>query len=235
MPKDDLMTHFAAIQEANRPVKLNNTYRGIPISYDATIIKINQAYVAFQVHEYQAVCMALEGKTYIQSALLPEVYQAQSVAVDVLKREVILTEFKGVGQSVGKRMSVRVHPKEPVDVEIHVREQSYPGKLADISTSGIGVFTFDTYIYGDLSFDKNTNVSIEVRLPVSDSPLNFQGKIISVVHQKDTFLHRLGVKIRSNPAAEPVLQRYLTQRHIEIMRELRVVYKSMAQNKEKVG
>ncbi len=39
MPKDDLMTHFAVIQEANRPVKLINTYRGIPISYDATIIK----------------------------------------------------------------------------------------------------------------------------------------------------------------------------------------------------
>lgn len=234
-PTDDLMIRFGVIHDVQRAVKLLNSYRGLPVSYDAKVITISQGYVAFKVHEYQAVCMALEGKTYIQSELLTEILQARPVAVDVLKKEAILTEFVGVGQSVGKRMAARVQPKEPADVEIYDGERRIPGKLADISTKGVGVFTFATYIYGEMSFEKHSDVYIDVRLPGIGTILRFQGRINSVVHQKGTFLHRLGLKIYPNPKAEPVLQRYLNYRQEEVMRELRAIYDSMVRERERRG
>jgi len=230
---DDLMVRFGVIHDTQKPLQLLNSYRGLPIAYEASIITISQGYLACKVHEYQAVCMALEGKTYVQSSLLPEILQARPVAVDVLKKEAILTEFVGVGQSVGKRTAVRVQPKEPADVEIYDGEHRIPGKLADISSSGVGVFTFATYIYGDLMFTKNSDVFVDVRLPGFDQILRFEGKINSVAHQKGTFLHRLGVKIQPNPAAEPILQAYVNRRQEEVMQELRAIYESMVRDKER--
>ena len=231
--QDDITRNFGMLLEQRKPVRLINTYRGIPITNEARIITISQGYVAFSVHEYQAVCMTLEGKTFAQSEMLPEVYQARAVAVDVLTRQAILTEFTGVGNTVGKRMAVRVQPKEPTDVEIYDGKRRIPGKLADISTTGVGVFTFATYIYGELSFEKSENVFIDVRMPTSEVILRFEGKITSVAHQKGTFLHRLGVKLLPNPVTDPALLLYVTQRQDEVLRELKAIYETMAQDKEK--
>jgi hypothetical protein len=231
--QDDITRIFNSLLEQQKPVKLINTYRGIPITNEARIITISQGYVAFNVHEYQAVCMTLEGKTFIQSALLPEVYQARAVAVDVLTKQAILTEFTSVGTTVGNRMAARVQPKEPADVEIYDGNRRIPGKLADISTTGVGVFTFATYIYGEISFEKSENVYIDVRMPLSDEILRFEGKITSVMHQKGTFLHRLGVKLVPNPATDGALLQYITQRQNEILRELKAIYETMARDKEK--
>jgi hypothetical protein len=231
--KDAITRIFDRLLEQRKPVRLLNTYRGIPITNDARIITISQGYVAFNVHEYQAVCMTLEGKTFVQNELLPEVYQARAVAVDVLTRQAILTEFTGAGNSVGKRMAVRVQPKEPVDVEIYDGKRRIPGKLADISTNGVGVFTFATYIYGELAFEKSENVFIDVRMPANEVILRFEGKITSVAHQKGTFLHRLGVKLFPDSANEPSLLEYVSRRQDEILHELKAIYETMAQDKEK--
>ena len=231
--QDDITRCFSLLIEQRKPVRLINTYRGIPITNEGRIITISQGYVAFGVHEYQAVCMTLEGKTYIQGETLPEVFQARAVAVDVLTKQAILTEFTGVGNSVGKRMAVRVQPKDPTDVEIYDGIRRIPGKLADISTTGVGVFTFATYIYGELTFEKSENVYIDVRMPTSDVILRFEGKITSVAHQKGTFLHRLGVKLLPNPATDPALLQYVSQRQDEVLRELKAIYETMAKDKEK--
>ena len=231
--QDEITRIFTGLLEQQKPARLLNTYRGIPITNEARIITISQGYVAFTVHEYQAVCMTLEGKTFVQSDLLPEVYQARAVAVDVLTKQAILTEFAGVGTTVGNRMAARVQPKEPADVEIYDGKRRIPGKLADISTVGVGVFTFATYIYGELSFEKNENVFLDVRMPISAEILRFEGTITSVMHQKGTFLHRLGVKLTSNPATDEVLLQYITQRQNEILRELKAIYETMARDKEK--
>lgn len=231
--QDQITRTFNSLLDQQKPVRLINTYRGIPITNDARIITISQGYVAFNVHEYQAVCMTLEGKTYVQNDILPEVYQARAVAVDVSTKQAILTEFTGAGTTVGKRMAARVQPKEPADVEIYDGNRRIPGKLADISTTGVGIFTFATYIYGELSFEKSENVFIDVRMPLSDTIMRFEGKISSVMHQKGTFLHRLGVKLVPNPATDAALLEYITHRQNEILRELKAIYETMARDKDR--
>ncbi len=232
---DEVMKQFEAIAAQEKPIRLINAYRGIPISYEASIVTINQGYVALRVHPYQATCMALEGKTHVQSELLSEVYRAKAVAVDVMKNQAILTEFIGAGSTVGNRMTARVQPREPIDAEIYDGEHRIPGKLADISPSGVGVFTFATYIYGDLTFEKGGKIFVDFLLPTSDEVVRCQGKITSLVHQPGTFLHRLGMQIAPTPSSEPVLHQYVALREEEILDELKRVYKSMYQDKDLRG
>lgn len=231
--QDSVTRIFSLLLEQRKPVTLINAYRGIPITKEARIITISQGYVALSVHEYQAVCMTLEGKTFIKSDQLPEVFQARAVAVDVLTKQAILTEFIGSGTTVGKRMAARVQPKTPVDVELYDGKHRLPGKLADISTTGVGIFTFATYIYGELSFEKSENLYIDVRLPPSETLMRFEGKVTSVMHQKGTFLHRLGVKLIPNPATDAVLRQYITLRQDEVLQELHAIYETMARDKDK--
>jgi len=226
---DELMHLLGQLSNIGQPVMLLNTYRGIPVSHPASVVSIHKGYVVLGVHPDQATCLSLENKTYLQSELLPEVYKAQAVAVDVVKNEAILTEFTSAGTSLGKRMTVRVQPQNPVEVTLYDGEHRVPGQLVDISSKGVGIFTVATYIYTDLCFEKGTKVYIDFRLPITDAFIRLGGKINTVAHQQGTFLHRLGLSILPNPDAEPALKQYVALRQQEILEELKQISASMRQ------
>jgi hypothetical protein len=233
--QDAMMDFFQKVISEKQPVKLYNTYRGFPVSYEAYIMAVDQGYVAVQVHEYQAVSMALEGKTHIQSDSWPEFIRANVVAVDVVKKQAVLTEFEGAGDAIGKRTTIRVQPNEPLEAEIYDGKRRIGGKIADISNTGVGIFTFAAYIYGDLSFEKDKVVFVEFRLPSTDAAVRFQGIVTTVVDQKGTYLHRLGVKIFPESEQKPLLEAYIAARQQETSRELELIYTSMCQEKAKRG
>jgi hypothetical protein len=72
---DELMTIFHEIAGAGETVTLLNTYRGFPINYPAYVIAVDRGMVGLNVHPHQAVCMALEGKTHLQSPRLLQIYR----------------------------------------------------------------------------------------------------------------------------------------------------------------
>jgi len=227
VPLDALLKIFSQMAAKAQPVLLLNTYRGVPVSNEAQVLSIHQGYVVFKVHPYQAACLNLEGLTFIQSKLLPEIYRAKTVAVDFSKNQVILTEFSGAGNSIGKRAITRVQPKEPVDAELYDGEHRVPARLSDISTAGVGIFTFATYIYGDLSFEKGAQVYIDFTLPTTQRVIRLQARVTSLVHQQGTFLHRLGLEITPNPSVDKLLKQYVDMRQAELLQELHLYYESM--------
>lgn len=231
VPHDEMMQRFGEMLKTRRPVHLYNTYRGFPISYPAEVRAISEGYVALSVHEHQAVSMALEGRTYIRSDLLPEIVRAQVVNVDVVTKQAVVTEFSGAGRSIGQRAYIRVHPNEPIDAEIYDGQRRIGGKVSDISSKGVGIFTFAAYIYGDLAFEQGKDVFIDFRLPNMERIVRFKGVVTSVVHPEGTFLQRLGLRIYPDPEVEALLQEYITQRQEETERELRLIYESMCQEK----
>jgi hypothetical protein len=233
--RDEITVKFQELAEGNLPVKLINAYRGIPIAYTARIIRVEKGNVTFSVNEYQAVCLTLEGKTHIHGERLPEVYRATTVAVDIPQKEATLTEFVGTGRSLGNRLYTRVQPKEPIDVILQVGEHSFAGYLADVSLSGVGVFTLGTYAYGDLDITKGSKAQISFKLPPTHSLIKLQGQITSVVSQPNTAQHRLGLKTLPGSAVEPILLEYVAYRRDELMRELSMIYDTMQREQMKVG
>jgi hypothetical protein len=233
--QDEVMRLFHMLLSAGEPVTLLNNYRGFPVAHQATILTLEQGYVAIGIHEHQAVCMALEGKTYIQSSRLPEVIRAAVMAVNVVKKRAVLTEFEPAGHEIGKRTVIRVFPSEPLEVTIMDGRQRLSGMIADISTLGVGVFTFATYVYGNLSFELDKEVYVDFQLPKADTVVRFHGVVTSVVDKQDAHLHRLGVHIFPNPEVQPLLDAYIQQRQEETERELTLIYHSMCQEKNSQG
>lgn len=226
----ELMRLFAQHMSQNQPVKLLNTYRGVPITHAADVISIHKGYVVFSVHPEQAACLSLENQTYVQSELLPEVFKAYVVAVDMARNQAVLNEFTSAGTALGKRMTVRVQPQKPLEVALHDGVHRVPGQLADISSKGVGIFTVAAYTYGDLCFEKGTKIYIEFQLPITDTFIRLSGKINSLTHQRGTFLHRLGLSISPDPQAEAALTQYVTSRQQEILEELKRVAECMHQD-----
>jgi hypothetical protein len=232
---DEMNLLFRRIVEKNQLVRLLNNYRGFPISYEARIIGIKEGYLALSVHEYQAVCLALENKTSIHSNHLPSVLQANVISVDVLQKQAMLTEFIQTDNHIDKRNALRVQPRLPLDAEIYDGVLRIGGKIADISVNGVGIITFAAYIYGDLSYQVNKEVIVDFKLPTSPAILRLQGKVIHATNQHGAYLHRLGVKLQPNSEAEPALHDYINARQEEILRELRLIYISMCQERERQG
>ena len=233
--QDNVMRLFHMLLSAGESVTLLNNYRGFPVEHQATILTLEQGYVAIGIHEHQAVSMALEGKTFVQNPRLPEVIRALVMAVDVVKKRAVLTEFEPVGNDIGRRREIRVFPREPLEAVIYDGHYRLSGKIADISTSGVGVFTFAAYIYGDLSFELDKEVYVDFRLPNTDAIVRFQGAVTSVADKQDAQLHRLGVHIFPNPEVQPLLEGYIKQRKEETERELTLIFQSMCQERVAQG
>jgi len=234
-PHDNVMRLFHMLLAAGEPLTLLNNYRGFPVAHKATILTLEQGYVAIGIHEHQAVSMALEGKTFIQNGRLPEVIRASVMAMDVVKKRAVLTEFEPAGSEIGKRKTTRVFPREPLEADIYDGRWRLSGKIADISKNGVGVTAFAAYVYGNLSFELDKEVFVDFRLPTTEAVVRFQGVVTSVTDKQDDHLHRLGVHIFPNPEVQPLLDGYIQQRQEETERELTLIYQSMCQEKNAQG
>jgi hypothetical protein len=224
---DEILTWLQDFAAKNQPVRLINAYRGIPVAYSARVIRVGAGNAVFAINEYQAVCMVLEGKTYLQHPDLPEILRARAISVQVPLKEVTLTEFVKAGTSLGNRLYTRVQPKEPIDAEIRIGQQLFPCQLVDISLNGVGAITLGTYAYGDLGIAKGLRVQFHFTLPPIHAPVQLMGQITSVADIEDSEQHRLGCKTFPENAVDLLLLEYVALRRDELMRELSMVYTSM--------
>jgi hypothetical protein len=224
---DEILTCLQVFADNNRPVRLINAYRGIPVAYSARVIMVGAGNAVFGVNEYQSVCLALDGKTHIQHPDLPGILRARAVAVDVPLKEATLTEFIKTGSSLGNRLYTRVQPKEPIDAEIKVGRHTLSCQLVDISLNGIGVITLGTYTYGELGARKGSKVQLYFTLPPTHTPVQLMGQITSVAGTQNSKQHRLGCKTFPDNNVDLLLLEYVALRRDELMRELSMVYATM--------
>ena len=224
---DEILSRLQFYADNNRPVRLINSYRGIPVAYSARVTLVGAGNAVFSVNEYQAVCLALDGKTHIQAPDLPEILRARTVAVNVPLKEATLTEFAKAGTSLGHRLYTRVQPKEPIDAEIKVGKHLLPCQLVDISLNGVGVITLGTYTYGRMGARKGAKVQLHFSLPPMHMPVQLNGRVTSVADTSDSKQHRLGCKTFPDNIVDLLLLEYVALRRDELMRELSNVYATM--------
>ena len=224
---DDLMRWFQDMAAQHSSVRLLNAYRGIPVINPASIQSVNQGYVVVDAHPLQATCMNLEGKTHMLVDIMPFALRARVVAVEMLRNQAILTEFARTDASIGKRLTVRVQPKKPVEAQIYDGEYRVPGKLADISASGAGITELQTHVYGSVRWHKGQMVYLDIKLPNSSQVQRFQAKITNLIPSLETQLKRVGMTLMSDPATLEVLQAYIQIRQEETIEELKLVQESL--------
>ncbi len=229
---EEVLSALRKMAEANQRLQLMNVFRGIPIINDSQINIVSQGFVLLTVHPYQAVCMTLEKHTFIKCEYFTQLMQATPVAVDVPHAEVVLSHFTPTSDTVGKRMGVRVQSKELVRVEIFSEGGSVVANMADLSTCGVGVYTFGAYTDEQIELRRGREVDLVLHLPDSDD-VYLHGKIINVKRERDSMLRRLGIQTFPTPDTETPLLKYIGEREQEIMQELEMTYHVMLKAKRK--
>ena len=137
----DLYTIFNQIVRDQTGIRLLNIYKGLPISYDASIHSINGDSITLKTNKYQLVCLYLERETFIQSVQLPNALRAKLVHLDAKNLEATFTGFEYVKGGIGDREQVRVDPNNQITCFLQPKNTRHTveADVSDISQDGIGI------------------------------------------------------------------------------------------------
>jgi hypothetical protein len=228
--QDRLMAIFQYLSSEKKAVKLYNTYRGLPLDMDTTILGVDQDTIIASLSGYQAVSMALEGRTHLMSPSLPETLRATVIDIDLRKKRAVLRDFTSVGGKIGMRKLVRVEPNETLEVQIYDGRQRIGGRVLDISGEGMCIYTFFAQLYG-LKFERDKEVFVDFKPPNKDHVVRSKGLITRLISRKGIQLHRLGVKIYPSREVQALLDDYIKYRQRELMDEMEKNYQSISRKK----
>jgi hypothetical protein len=228
--QEQLMEIFQYLSSEQGVVKLYNTYRGLPLDGDTVVYKVDEGQITTGVFGYQAVSMALDGKTHMQIPRLPNPLRATVVEVDIKKKRAVLSDFTSIEGSLGHRTTVRVEPSETLEVTIYDGRQRLGGKVVDISTEGMCIYTFFAQMYG-LKFEHDKEVFIDFKPPFSNTMIRSKGVITRMTSQQASGFHRLGLKIYPSSEVKPMLDEYILRRQKELMNEMEQRYLSLSRRK----
>jgi hypothetical protein len=235
-----IVSRFALANSDEREISLLNVYKGVPISYNASIIRVINERLTVKVHKNQALCLNIEGQTYIQSRLFDKPIKAKVMSVNTAEQIAILTDFSFADPSIGKRETIRVgmDREDQSNVVIISRNSDVRllGKLNDISTNGIGVEVIAIPEVITENFAVGAWVYINLSLPLPGTEefqeMTLPGTVRYVGSNQET--HTLGIQISPDRETEDRIHQYIAHRHTEILDEVEQ-YSNTYRNTSGVG
>lgn len=165
-PSTDLFTLLRQVAKNQSEIRLLNIYKGLPISYDASISSIGDSEINVTTNRYQISCLFHQRETYIQGEELPNIIRSQVMSLNLAKEDALLANFEIAQNSIGNRMNIRVEPGDPL-VGI-IQFKGYPTKvitpIADISIHGVSVYVED-FLFPVRLFQPGNEITMSISFP----------------------------------------------------------------------
>lgn len=211
----EIMALLKQSHEKDVALGLNNTFRGISVSYEARVTALHQDQVTFEVHKYQAAAMALEKSTLITAPFLPKPVHARVASINSMN--VDLWNFTYLQRPMIKRERLRLQPDTLIQVTFTTDNQTYYGTLLDISIYGMGVLVNHPQpppmgMLGQLKL----KLGIFARL--GDQEIVVSGKVINQLHDANGY--RIGLLTYPDFEVEEIISKYLAHMQTKILHDL---------------
>jgi hypothetical protein len=163
---ETILELFNKLTASGSEIYLLNVYKGVPLSYAAKIIEVSDYYIRVLTDNYQTVGMYIEKMTYIQSKWLPEILRAEVIELDSREKTARLANFSYVTSGIGKRMQVRIQPKERLEGDIQNTQDNrlVRAELADISQDGLA-FYLPKLMFSQREYFKGAQIKVTLYLP----------------------------------------------------------------------
>ncbi|MDD2851500.1 MAG: PilZ domain-containing protein [Desulfuromonadaceae bacterium] len=202
---------------------LLNYYKEIPVSYDATLLNIENEMAEFSVHEYQAKVISIERQALIDSAFLktlPESIYGEAFYVSSAKKRIILNNFGYARIRSGMRRFVRVVLDVPIEAEIICEGDILKGEVMDISIGGAAITTAPTEF-----LVPGLNINMILKLPnVTGNTTVEVGLGATIVKVIDTAApYTCLIEFNPEKHSQQQISQYINRRQIEIIKELKDV------------
>jgi hypothetical protein len=200
-----------------------NYYKEIPVSYDATLLSIENGMAEFSVHEYQAKVINIERRVLIYSHAMnpfPEDMIGEAFYVNTVKKRVILCGFGYAHISSSMRRFVRVLLDHPVEADLIFDGDILKGSIHDISLSGASMQTMsrDLLVPG-------VDINLFIKLP------DYNNDTITEVGMSASIVRVLGdeapfncvIEFHPEKHSQQQIAYYINQRQVEIIKELKEI------------
>lgn len=198
-----------------------NYYKEIPVSYDATLLSVENEMAEFELHEYQAKVINLEKKTLIHSHAMSSFSEdmiGEAFYVSSTKKRVILCNFGYAKIRADMRRYVRVRLDSPVEAELVFEGDILKGSVKDISLGGAALNTMsaDELVPG-------LDINIFLKLPELSShsilEVGMGATVIKVIGTSAPFTCLL--EFHAEKHSQQQIAYYINQRQVEIIKELK--------------
>jgi len=198
-----------------------NYYKEIPVSYDATLLSVENEMAEFEIHEYQAKVISIERKALIYShakSHFSEDMIGEAFYVSSVKKRVILCKFAYARIRSDMRRFVRVQLDHPVEADLVFDDDFLKGNVKDISLGGaaMSIMTSELLVPGQ-------NVNLLLKLPDSANnsliEVRVAATIIKIIGESAPFT--CIVEIQADKHSQQQIAHYINLRQVEIIRELK--------------
>jgi len=217
---DEDHAEIVSILKANpkRVLYLINYYKGLPLSYPATIAAIERDTIDLDVKAEQALTIEQSRSAFIRSSLFKHDVFAQALYVNVKKQAASFVKFSYVEIMAERRNFIRLALEPNPDTVIATPLGIIEGNLCDISLSGLNIS-----IHHSCPLTINTEASIKFMLrQIEQNPDLQVGVPARLIAVKDDYPpYSCKFSICPDKYLERQLSHYIFQRQIEIIREIK--------------
>lgn len=198
-----------------------NYYKEIPVSYDATLLNVENEMAEFEIHEYQAKVINMERKALIYShekSPFREDIIGEAFYVNINRKKVILCKFGYAKIRSDMRRFVRVKLDRPVAADVIVDDDMLQGNVIDISLGGaaLSVAAHDVLSTG---MDINLFLKLPDQSGSSITEVGLSATIIKITGD-DTYQNCI-VEFHPEKHSQQQIAYYINQRQVEIIKELK--------------
>jgi hypothetical protein len=198
-----------------------NYYKEIPVSYDATLLNVENEMAEFELHEYQAKVISMEKKALIHAhpdSPFKDDILGEAFYINALKKKVILCKFEYAKIKSDMRRFVRVQLDRPVEAEMIFEDNIYKANVRDISLGGasMNLMQSDQIVPG-------LEVNIFLKLPdISSGVINEVGMSASIIKiSGDHVPFSCILEFHPEKHSQQQISYYINQRQVEIIKELK--------------
>ena len=214
------MMEILSIFKANphKMIRLINYYKGLPLSYAATIVSTDRGAVDFAVTAEQAYAIGKDRYAFIRSPLFKHDLFARAQHVNVKNMAVSLVKFSYVEIMAERRNFIRMVPDPHPVVVINSSLGVVEGELLDISLSGANIAIhhscpLEAGCEAPISFMLN---NIETGEPIR---FNLLARLIRITGEAPPRKYLFATS--PDKTLERQLSRYMIQRQIEVIKEIK--------------
>lgn len=162
----DILTLLKQAARNKSSIRLLNIYKGLPISYDTSIIAVGFSEIQVPGSKSHIACLFHQGESFIQSDDIPYILRSTVKSLNLAQDYAVLTNFEVAQPTIGKREQIRVEPDDPLVVSIQFKGAAYEflAPLADISASGISVF-FEDFLFPSRLAQPGNEFAMSITIP----------------------------------------------------------------------
>jgi hypothetical protein len=199
-------------------LKLINYYKGLPLSYPATISSIDRGTVDLEVKAEQAFVIEENRSTFIRSTLFKHDIFAQVQYVNIKKQAAFFAKFTYVEIMAERRSFIRMAPEPNPATVIESPQGIIKGELYDISLSGLNILI-------DHSCQLEIDAEVSVRFKLAsveqneDISVSVPAKLVGIKGESLPYNYTFTITI--DKILERQISKYIFQRQLEVIREIK--------------